>query len=132
MTAEFGGTVLAHGVGGSTDLPVPLSYALIGAAWALAVTFAVVAVAWRSPRFDPDKPGHPLPKWVSDAVDSPIIRWMAASAALLFTAWVLVAAIWGPQGSGNALPGVFYVLLWVGLAAVSVVVGPIWRAMRCV
>ena len=129
MTAEFGGTVLSHGVGGSTDLPVPLSYALIGAAWALAVTFAVVAVAWRSPRFDPDKPGHPLPKWVSDAVDSPIIRWMAASAALLFTAWVLVAAMWGPQGSGNALPGVFYVLLWVGLAAVSVVVGPIWRAI---
>jgi hypothetical protein len=26
--------VLAHGLGGSTDLPIPLSYALIGAAWA--------------------------------------------------------------------------------------------------
>ncbi|MCH9730430.1 MAG: hypothetical protein K0U84_12285 [Actinomycetia bacterium] len=129
MTTGFAGSVLAHGVGGSTDLPVPLSYALIGAAWALAVTFAVVAVAWRTPRFDPDKPGIPLPKCVSDVVDSPVIRWILACAVLVFTAWVGVAAMWGPQGASNALPGVFYVLLWVGLAAVSVVVGPVWRAV---
>ena len=29
----------------------------------------------------------------------------------------------------NALPGSFYVLLWVGLVAVSVLVGPIWRVI---
>jgi hypothetical protein len=46
--------ILAHGLGGSTDLPIPFTYALIGAAWALTFTFAVVALAW--PRFDPDKP----------------------------------------------------------------------------
>ena len=50
--------VLAHGLGGSTDLPIPYTYALIGAAWALTFTFAVVAFAWRQPRFDPDKPGR--------------------------------------------------------------------------
>ncbi len=44
---------MAHGLGGSTDLPIPLTYALIGAAWALTFTFAVVALAWRRPRFDP-------------------------------------------------------------------------------
>ena len=47
---------MAHGLGGSTDLPIPLTYVLIGAAWALTFTFAVVALAWRRPRFDPDKP----------------------------------------------------------------------------
>lgn len=106
---------------------MPLSYALIGAAWALAATFAVVAVAWRTPRFDPAKPGRALPKWVSDAVDSPVVRWIVAAAAMAFTIWVAVAAIWGPQGSDNALPGAFYVLLWVGLVAISVAVGPVWR-----
>lgn len=126
MTPETAGTVLAHGVGGSTDLPVPLSFALIGAGWALVFTFAVVAVAWRTPRFDPAKPGRPLPRCVSEAVDSPVIRWMIAAAAMVFTVWVAVAAVWGPQRD-NALPGVFYVLLWVGLVAVSVVAGPIWR-----
>jgi hypothetical protein len=125
-TAE---TVLAHGVGGSTDLPVPLSYALIGAAWALAATFAVVAVAWRTPRFDPAKPGRELPKWVSSVVDSPAVRWFVAVAAAIFTVWVAVAAIWGPQDNDSALPGVFYVLLWVGLVAISVVIGPVWRVI---
>ena len=48
--AETTETLLAHGVGGSTDLPIPLAYALIGGVWALIVTFAVVAVAWRTPR----------------------------------------------------------------------------------
>ncbi|CAM3269159.1 hypothetical protein H7J08_12740 [Mycobacterium frederiksbergense] len=125
-TAE---TLLAHGVGGSTDLPVPLPYALIGAAWALAATFAVVAVAWRTPRFDAGKPGRELPAWVTAAVDSPVTRWSAATAAFGFTVWVVLAAIWGPQDSDNALPGVFYVLLWVGLVAVSVVLGPFWRVI---
>lgn len=67
-------TVLAHGVGGSTDLPLPLSYALIGGVWALIITFAVVGVAWRTPRFDPAKPGRALPQWVTTTVDSPIVR----------------------------------------------------------
>ena len=120
-------TFLAHGVGGSTDLPVPLSYALIAGVWALVFTFAVVIVAWRTPRFDPAKPGSVLPAWVSRTVDNSVIRWIVAAAALIFTVWVGVAAIWGPQDSSNALPGTFYVLLWVGLVAVSIVVGPIWR-----
>ena len=55
--------VLAHGLGGSTDLPIPFTYALIGAAWALTFTFAVVAFAWRKPRVDPAKNGRPLPQW---------------------------------------------------------------------
>lgn len=126
MTAA---TLLAHGVGGSTDLPVPLSYALIGAAWALAATFAVVAVAWRTPRFDPAKPGRDVPVWMCSLVDAPVTRWCIAAVAALFTAWVAVAAIFGPEGGGNALPGVFYVLLWVGIVAVSVVFGPVWRAI---
>ncbi|MDF2829613.1 MAG: hypothetical protein K0R01_2896, partial [Mycobacterium sp.] len=35
--------VLAHGLGGSSDLPIPFTYALLGGAWALTFTFAVVA-----------------------------------------------------------------------------------------
>ncbi|MGA5465283.1 hypothetical protein [Mycobacterium sp. NPDC050041] len=129
MTSDQSVTVWAHGVGGSTDLPVPLSFALIGAAWALTATFAVVALAWKAPRFDPDRPGRDLPLWVTHVVDSAVLRWLVALAAFFFTVWVAVAAVWGPEGSANALPGVFYVLLWVGLVAVSVVLGPVWRVI---
>lgn len=121
--------VLAHGLGGSTDLPIPYSYALIGAAWALTLTFAVVAFAWRTPRFDPDRPGRPLPGWVTTAVDSPITRSVVAGLALALAVWVIVAGIIGPQDGRNALPGAFYVLLWVGVPALSVFIGPVWRAI---
>ncbi len=129
MITDRSTAVLAHGLGGSTDLPIPLSYALIGAAWALTFTFAVVALAWRRPRFDPDKPGRPLPRRVTTVVDAPATRWAVAIAALLFAVWVAIAAVFGPQDANNPLPGVFYVLLWVGLVALSLVVGPVWRAI---
>jgi hypothetical protein len=55
-----------------------------------------------------------------------------AIAALLFAGWVAVAAFFGPQDADNPLPGVFYVLLWVGLVALSLAVGPVWRAISVV
>ena len=121
--------VLAHGLGGSSDLPVPYAYSVIGAAWALTFTFALVAFAWRRPRFDPLKPGHPLPSAVTALVDSRLTRGVAATAALLFAVWVALAGLWGPQTQANALLGVFYVLLWVGLVAVSLLFGPVWRVI---
>jgi hypothetical protein len=121
--------VLAHGLGGSSDLPVPYAYSVIGAAWALTFTFALVAFAWRRPRFDPLKPGHPLPAAVTALVDSRAARGIAAAAALLFTGWVVLAGLCGPQTHANAVLGVFYVLLWVGLVAVSLLFGPVWRVI---
>jgi hypothetical protein len=121
--------VLAHGLGGSSDLPVPYAYSVIGAAWALTFTFALVAFAWRRPRFDPAKPGQPLPAALTTLVDSRVTRGVAAAAALAFTVWVVLAGLWGPQTQANALLGVFYVLLWVGLAAASLLVGPVWRVI---
>ncbi|MBU9767247.1 hypothetical protein FR943_25875 [Mycobacterium sp. TNTM28] len=118
--------LLAHGLGGSTDLPIPYTYALIGAAWTLTFTFAVVALAWRRPRFDPDKPGVALPPWVTSVLDSVVTRWAVALLALALTGWVAYTGF-TREPAANPLPGVFYVLLWVGLVAASVVFGPVWR-----
>jgi hypothetical protein len=119
--------VLAHGLGGSTDLPIPYAYALIGAAWALTLTFAVVVFAWRKPRFDPGIPGRSLPQWITAVVDSPLTRWTVRGLGLLLAVWVVIVGVAGPQNAGNALPGAFYVLLWVGVPAASVLIGPVWR-----
>jgi hypothetical protein len=120
--------VLAHGLGGSTDLPIPYAYALIGAAWALTFTFAVVAFAWRQPRFDPAKDGRALPQWVTTVVDAPAVRWALAAAGVAFAAWVAMAAVFG-KPENNPTAGVFYVLMWIGLVTASLAVGPIWRAI---
>src|SRR6185312_13116910 len=121
--------VLAHGLGGSGDLPVPYAYAMVGAAWALTFTFALVAFAWRRPRFDPLKPGRPLPPALTTLVDSQVTRWSAAAVALVFAAWAVAAGVWGPETQSNALLGAFYVLLWVGLVALSLCFGPVWRVL---
>jgi hypothetical protein len=121
--------ILAHGLGGSSDLPVPYAFSVVGAAWALTFTFALVAFAWRRPRFDPLKPAHPLPAALTTLVDSRVTRGIAAATALAFAGWVLLAGLWGPQTQANALPGAFYVLLWVGLVAISLLVGPVWRVI---
>ncbi|OBF44462.1 hypothetical protein A5787_13485 [Mycobacterium sp. 852002-50816_SCH5313054-b] len=128
--SDRGATVLlAHGLGGSGDLPVPYLYAMVGAAWALTFTFALVAFAWRRPRFDPDKPGHPLPAALTAFVDARATRGAAAGLALLFAVWVVLAGVCGPQSESNALLGAFYVLLWVGLVALSLAFGPVWRVI---
>ncbi|GAA4536928.1 hypothetical protein [Mycobacterium paraffinicum] len=129
MTGGGATVVLAHGLGGSGDLPVPYMYAMVGAAWALTFTFALVAFAWRRPRFDTHKPGRPLPAAVTALVDARATRWTAAGLALVFAAWAVAAGVWGPQSETNALLGVFYVLLWVGLVALSLAIGPVWRVI---
>lgn len=122
-------TVLAHGLGGSTDLPIPYEYAMVGAAWALTFTFALVAFAWRSPRFDAEAAGVPLPLWVSRIADSRWVRGCLAGFAFLLAGWVLAAGLFGPATNRNPLIGSFYVLLWVGLVALSVLFGPAWRVI---
>ncbi len=129
MSPGRGASVLAHGLGGSGDLPVPYAYAMVGAAWALTFTFALVAFAWRRPRFDPRKPGHPLPAAVTTLVDARATRWTAAGVGLVFAVWVVLAGMWGPQTQNNGLLGAFYVLLWVGLVALSLFFGPVWRVI---
>jgi hypothetical protein len=129
VTAGGATVVLAHGLGGSGDLPVPYAYAIVGAAWALTFTFALVAFAWRRPRFDPLKPGRPLPAGLTRFVDARSTRRAFAAVALVFALWVLIAGLWGPQTKDNALLGAFYVLLWVGLVALSLAFGPVWRVI---
>ena len=65
---------------------------------------------------------------MTTATDAPVTRWALAAAGLLFAAWVTMAALFG-RHDDNPLPGPFYVLLWVGLVAASLAVGPVWRAI---
>jgi hypothetical protein len=129
MTQDAAAELLAHGLGGSTDLPMPATVVLVGAAWVLTFTFALVALAWKRPKFDPRNPGRPLPAAVTAVIDARATRGLAAGAALVLTGWVLLAGLFGPQTPTNVLPGMFYVLLWVGVAVLSLVAGPLWRAI---
>lgn len=58
------------------------------------------------------------------------VRGTVALLALVLTVWVGLAAVAGPDDAeSNPLPGVFYILLWVGVVVLSVLVGPVWRVL---
>lgn len=123
---QHSGLVFAHGLGAGDDLPIPVGYAVVGGAWALVISFVVLAFAWRDPRFRGDESGVALPSWVTTAVDSPWTRAVVRLLAAAFTAYFLVALVFGQDLLTNPVFGIFYVWLWVGLIPLSLLFGPIW------
>lgn len=109
-------TVLAHGVGGQSDLPIPFEYALFGASWALSISFAVLGLAWKTAKFQDGEPPEIHRTWFGRA---------ASIAGLAFTALFLHALFLRPDPF--AALGTFYVLIWVGLVPIALLFGHVWR-----
>ncbi len=121
--------LLAHGLGGAKDLPLPLELAIAGAVAALVVSFTVLAIAWRKPRYDAATSGRPAPAWLNRLTTSTPWRvwWRVfGMATLLYVGWAAVA---GQDTLINPFLGVFYVLVWVGMVPLSVFFGPVWKAI---
>ena len=106
-----------HGVGGSTDLPIPFLYAMVGASWALTISFAVLALAWREPRFDA----------APETGEPPARRPWLAVVGVLVAGWFLAALFAGRDDASNAGLGALYILVWVGLVPLALLAGHVWR-----
>jgi hypothetical protein len=122
--------VRAHGIGGAQDLPIPAEYAVAGAAGALAVSFLVLALAWRTPRYDAATSGRDAPVPLALLADSPWLRGTARLLGLAFFLYVAWAALFGPDLLVNPVFGAVYVLLWVGIVPASLLFGPFYRAVN--
>ncbi|MFG1791073.1 hypothetical protein [Nocardia sp. NPDC049149] len=121
---------LAHGLNGAADLPIPLTYALIGAAWALTFSFAILLVAWRRPRLARETPGLALPSIVRRVIDARAVRFVLAVVGVAAATLVgLVAVLGSPSPQDNPVPGVLYIYLWVGVPLASLLLGPVWRVL---
>ncbi len=123
------GEVFAHGIGGSRDLPIPLELTIAGAVAALTVSFTVLAIAWRTPRYDGDRTGRPAPGWLARTVDSRpwFVVWRAFG--LLAFGYTVMVAVGGEDTLLNPFFGIFYVLLWVGFVPLSLLCGPAYKAI---
>jgi hypothetical protein len=127
-TALADGITLAHGIGGAKDLPISPLLAIAGAVAALTVSFTVLAVAWRTPRYD-ESVGTPAPRWLGAVVDAPWFRAALRAFGLLLFGYTLWVAVFGQDLLTNPIFGMFYVLLWVGLVPASLLLGPVWKAI---
>jgi hypothetical protein len=125
-----GGVLLAHGVGNREDLPIPFSFALIGAAFALIVSFVVLLLLWREPRLDPVHAGRPLPAGAQRVLDSPATRNALRALGLVATTYVVMAMVFGHDDALNPSAATVYVLFWVGVPLLSLLLGPVWRLIN--
>lgn len=129
----------AHGIGGQADLPIPLGLAISGAVAALVVSFTVLVVAWRSPRYTTglEEPGDDVPRrgvraplFLDGLVRSPY--WTVALRVVGLVGFVFTAAtaVFGVEQLTNPFFGIIYVWLWVGVVFASLFLGPVWRAIN--
>lgn len=111
--------LLAHGVEGRQDLPVPISEAVIAALLALLATFVLMSQARSEPK---PRKEHTL---CSRAVfDVTLPSQLLGMLALAWFVWELLAG--DPEQAANLV----YVVLWVGVPLLSVLAGPVWRQLN--
>ena len=122
--------LLAHGVGSRQDLPLSFGYVLTGAVLALAVSFGVLALRWRSSKLTGAASGRTLAGSLGEFVDSAELRWTLRVLGLAVSGFFLWSIIAGPDLAKNPGPYFLYVLFWVGLVPASLLFGPVWRALN--
>ena len=118
--------VLAHGIGGRRDLPLDLSFFLVGAAIVVVLSFVGLAVLWPKPRLQDGVR--------SRVIDAPWLRPLAGVLRVLgvfFFGLVLVAGLVGRNdGSENIVPVLIYVAFWLVVPFAAAFVGNLWTAIN--
>ena len=123
------GAISAHGLGGAKDLPIPSELAIAGAVAALVISFTVLAVAWRRPRYDAATSGRPAPAWLDRLMSSRALAIAARAFGMVVFLYVGAAAVFGKDTLVNPFLGTVYVLLWVGIVPASLLLGPFFKAI---
>ncbi|MEX1141332.1 MAG: hypothetical protein WD993_00200 [Thermoleophilaceae bacterium] len=120
---------IAHGVVGRSDLPIPEWLFGWAAAVVLVVSFVALAVLWPEPRLTGDR-FRPLPR-LSRVVASRPVELLCGAAGVFLLGVTVWAGFEGTQTtSANFAPTFVYVIFWLGLVALSVLLGDVFRAFN--
>ena len=122
------GPLPLHGLASRQDLPLPFAYVVAGSVAALVISFLVVTVAWREPRFRAIQ-GWPLPTPLSPRARRAGV-WALRAVVLALYAWMGLALVAGQDRVTNPVFGFVYVWLWIGAAPISLLFGRVWRLLN--
>jgi len=122
--------VLAHGIGGVRDLPVPESFFFTAAAIVLVVSFVALGALWRRPLLVRHVDGRLLPRVLQVLLLSRALRVLLGTISVALLALVLATALFGTSLELlNFAPTFVYVIFWLGLPLLSVTLGDVWRVL---
>lgn len=125
-TASTGSALVAHGIGGVQDLPVPRWLFYWAAAIVLVASFLLLGALWRSAILERHRVGVPIVSTRSLQVGARLLQLV--SVALLALVWG--AALFGDTDPySNLAPTWVYIAFWLGLPLLSVVFGDVWRVL---
>jgi hypothetical protein len=115
--------VIAHGLVGRADLPIPAAWFGAAAAAVLVISFAALAAGWSEPRLQTprERPLFRLPFVVE------VVLGMVGVAGFAAVVWSGLAGTGVP--SDNLAPEVVYVLFWVGIPFATLVFGDVFRLL---
>ena len=122
--------ILAHGIGGIRDLPVPREYFFYGAAIVLVISFVALAFLWRRPVLAERAAGRPLPAGLQRVLLSPVLRAVLGAISVALLVFVWLGALVGKDNSGvNFAPTFVYVYFWIGMPLVVAALGNVWPVL---
>ncbi len=122
--------LLAHGIGGIRDLPVPRFVFFYGAAGVLVVSFAALAFLWRKPVLAARRDGRPLPAGLQRVLLSRGLRVAVGALMVALLVFLWLGALVGQNSSGvNFTPTFVYVYFWIAMPLISALFGNVWSVL---
>jgi hypothetical protein len=110
--------VVAHSLSGRVDTPLPFAAYVLGAALAVAISFAFVALSDAGPGVDAgDGRTVTLPAW---------LRLALRAVGLFAWGWIVLQTVVGGSSAADVASLFLWVYGWVLLPVISALVGPVW------
>jgi hypothetical protein len=113
--------LIAHGIVGRADLPIPLAWFAVAAAVVLVISFLALAAGWSRPRLErvPERALVRIPLLVE--------LLLGAAGVFVFAVTVYAGLAGTDTQTDNLAPTAVYVGFWVGVPFLSLVLGDWFR-----
>jgi hypothetical protein len=120
----------AHGLVTAEDVPIPAWLLAVASVLVLVVSFAALARAWPTPRFEGDR-WRPLPEPLSRAIVNRATAFLSGAIGVFLLGVTVWSGFSGTDQVGFNFSVTFvFVTAWLGLVAASVVLGDVFRAFN--
>ena len=122
--------LLAHGLSGRSDLPIPAWLFAWVAGAVLVISFVLLGALWKTPKLEGSS-RRPLPHWISRLLTNTALEVLCGALGVFLLAVTIWAGFVGVNVPGeNFAPTFVFVTFWVGLVVVSALFGDVFRAFN--